>query len=251
VAADARCRRYVASTAWLFAACALSLFAVEVRKVTGTLSGIHKDREGNMSRWLSYAVGLVLLAGCASPADEVADSPDAATPEGTETASGAPRTGPVAPPTTNEEMIASAMAAAPAAVSGEATIIAVDENGQVRTLRQGSGPFTCIPDGPSPGVDPMCLDPNGLAWVKAWIARQPPPDGIVGFGYMLAGGSDASNEDPFASEPAAGSDWIETGPHVMIFTSGLSGYPTTHDDASRPFLMWAGTPYVHLMAPVR
>jgi hypothetical protein len=97
----------------------------------------------------------------------------------------------------------------------------------------------------------MCVDPNGLAWIQAWIARQPPPDGIVGFGYMLAGGSDASNHDPFATGPAAGGDWVETGPHVMIFGSGLTGYPTTHEDTSRPYLMWAGTPYEHLMAPVR
>jgi hypothetical protein len=148
-------------------------------------------------------------------------------------------------------MIASAMAAAPAAVSADATIIALDETGQVRTLRQGTGPFTCIPDGPSPGVDPMCVDPNGLTWIEAWIARQPPPEGIVGFGYMLAGGSDANNEDPFATEPAVGSNWIETGPHVMLFTNGLTGYPTSHEDTSRPYLMWPDTPYEHLMAPVQ
>ena len=33
---------------------------------------------------------------------------------------------------------------------------------------------------------------------------------------MLKGGSDASNDDAFASEPPAGKKWVQTGPHVMI-----------------------------------
>jgi hypothetical protein len=162
----------------------------------------------------------------------------------------APATGPVAPPTTDAEMIASALSAAPPAVAADATIIAIGADGQVRTLREGTGPFTCIPDGPSPGVDPICVDPNGLIWLNAWVAQQPPPPDLVGFGYMLAGGSDASNEDPFATGPAAGENWVDTGPHVMIFAPGLTGYPTTHDDTSRPYIMWPGTPFEHLMAPV-
>ena len=32
----------------------------------------------------------------------------------------------------------------------------------------------------------------------------------------LAGGTDASNIDPYAKEPTAGNHWIKTGPHVMI-----------------------------------
>jgi hypothetical protein len=162
-----------------------------------------------------------------------------------------PAVGPVAPPTTDAEMLASALSAAPPAVGRDATIIAMTADGQMRTLRAGAGPFTCMPDGPSPGVDPMCVDRNGLQWVEAWIAHQPPPEGLFGFGYMLAGGSDASNTDPFADTPASGQAWIETGPHVMVFGRGLTGYPTTHDDTSRPYLMWPGTPYEHLMAPVR
>jgi hypothetical protein len=211
--------------------------------------GSARIREGKMNRWLGIVCGLVVVASCTAPADE-GEEMSSEMPDAMEMEAAASSTGPVAPPTTDEEMITSALSAAPASVSSSATIIALDENGQVRTLRQGTGTFTCIPDGPSPGVDPMCVDPNGLAWVEAWIARTPPPDGLVGFGYMLAGGSDANNEDPFATEPAAGSDWVETGPHIMLFARGLTGYTTSHTDTSQPYLMWAGTPYEHLMAPV-
>jgi hypothetical protein len=192
--------------------------------------------------------GIALLVGCTQPAEEPAAA-------GTEAAAmdemAAPAVGPVAPPTTDEGMIASALSAAPEAVARDATVMALDANGQPRIVRQGTGPFTCIPDSPSPGVDPICVDANGLTWLNALLSQQPPPAGLVGFAYMLAGGSDASNTDPFATAPTPGTEWVDTGPHVMVLTSGLTGYPTTHDDTSRPYLMWPGTPYEHLMAPVQ
>ncbi len=81
-----------------------------------------------------------------------------------------------------------------------------------------------MPDRPkSPGLDPMCLDANAMAWVEALIAHQPPPEGRPGMMYMLAGGSDASNTDPYASGPTADNHWIATGPHVMMV--GAKGAP--------------------------
>jgi hypothetical protein len=158
-------------------------------------------------------------------------------------------------PMSDEEVIADAMAAAPEAVARHATIVAVDEQGEMRTIREGTNNFTCMPDNPqSPGRDPMCLDTNGMAWAHAWMTHTEPPKGQVGFGYMLQGGSDASNEDPFASAPAEGRDWVDTGPHVMLFNVGdaIQDYPTQkdHPDTSQPYVMWAGTPYEHLMIPV-
>jgi hypothetical protein len=145
------------------------------------------------------------------------------------------------------------MAAAPSAVAGQATILAMDDKMQIRTLREGSNGWTCLPDMAStPGTDPMCLDQNGMAWAKAWMSHSDPPGDQMGFGYMLMGGSDASNTDPFATEPAAGRPWIDTGAHVMILNIGdrFAGYPTTADDPTKPYIMWSGTPYAHLMIPV-
>jgi hypothetical protein len=60
-------------------------------------------------------------------------------------------------PKTDAELIASAMSAAPLAISKDATIVATGSDGKLRTLRQGQGAFTCVPDDPStPGNDPMC-----------------------------------------------------------------------------------------------
>lgn len=156
----------------------------------------------------------------------------------------------------DKAMIASAESAAPKAVGKNATIVAADASGKMRTLRQGTNGFTCMPDDPStPGPDPMCMDANAKAWLDAMMAHKTPPAGKVGFMYMLAGGSDASNTDPYATKPAASGHWIKTGPHVMIVGADAgfyAAYPKGPDpDTSVPYVMWAGTPYQHLMAPVK
>ena len=113
-----------------------------------------------------------------------------------------------------------------------------------------------MPDNPAtPGPDPMCMDKNALEWVHAWIGHTNPAPGKVGFMYMLAGGTDASNTDPYAAKPDAKNHWIKTGPHVMIVGADASFYdmyPKSADpDTTVPYVMWAGTPYQHLMAPVK
>ncbi len=154
------------------------------------------------------------------------------------------------------QMVASAMRAAPASVAKDATIMAMDAAGKMRTLRKGTNGFTCLPDSPAtPGPDPMCLDGNGMAWAQAWMTHQPPPPGKLGLVYMLEGGTDASNTDPFAAEPEAGNHWIKTGAHVMLVGADdafYDGYPKHADPDTRvPYVMWAGTPYQHLMAPIK
>lgn len=152
------------------------------------------------------------------------------------------------------DMIASAQSAAPAAVGAAATVYGFDAGGAMITLREGSNGWWCLPDTPStPGPDPMCGDANAMEWAMAWIGKTEPPAGKVGFIYMLAGGTDASNTDPYAQGPTEGNNWITTGPHVMIMNAGeqMAGYPTAPDpDTSQPYVMWAGTPYAHLMIPV-
>ena len=90
----------------------------------------------------------------------------------------------------------------------------------------------------TPGPDPMCLDANAMEWAKAWMGHQTPPAGKVGFMYMLAGGTDASNTDPYATKPPATNYWIKTGPHVMVVGADASfydSYPKNADpDTSVP-----------------
>lgn len=152
------------------------------------------------------------------------------------------------------EMIASAESAAPADVGASATIYGFDAAGGMITLREGTSGWWCMPDSPAtPGPDPMCGDANAMEWAMAWIGKTEPPSGKVGFIYMLSGGTDASNTDPYATGPADGNNWITTGPHVMIMNAGdmMAGYPTDpNPNTAMPYVMWSGTPYAHLMIPV-
>jgi hypothetical protein len=151
-------------------------------------------------------------------------------------------------------LIKSAESAAPAALSKAASIFAMNEKGEMRTLREGTNGWWCMPDSPAtPGPDPMCGDANSMQWAMAWIGQKDPPKGKVGFMYMLQGGTDASNTDPYAKAPGDGNNWIKTGPHVMVVNAMdmMAGYPDkATPDTLQPYVMWPGTPYAHLMLPI-
>ncbi|AXK72168.1 hypothetical protein DWG18_07640 [Lysobacter sp. TY2-98] len=153
-------------------------------------------------------------------------------------------------------MIRSAMTAAPKKVGEAATIVVAEEDGSMRTLRKGTGGFTCMPDNPTtPGPDPMCMDASAMGWAHAWMTHTAPPAGRVGFMYMLEGGTDASNTDPYAKAPTSANHWVKTGPHVMVVGADpefYAAYPKdAQPDTSMPYVMWPGTPYQHLMIPVK
>lgn len=161
--------------------------------------------------------------------------------------------GPPPAPKSDQALIESAMSAAPASVSKDAAVVDMS-GGKMRTLRKGTNGWTCTPDDPgTPGDDPMCLDPNGWDWLMALMANKPPAD-KVGFIYMLKGGSDASNVDPAITTPKDGR-WVTTGPHVMVVgppAKLMPGYiKGDYPDTSKPYVMWAGSPYGHLMIPVK
>jgi hypothetical protein len=146
------------------------------------------------------------------------------------------------------------MAAAPTSLSRNATVVQAQADGSMTTLREGNNGWTCMPDNPTtPGPDPMCMDQNASQWAMAWMGKKTPPSDTPGVMYMLSGGTDASNTDPYVQAPAEGNNWIETGPHLMVVGSQalLKGYPSgPKPDTKAPYVMWAGTPYAHLMIPV-
>jgi len=150
---------------------------------------------------------------------------------------------------TDEQLIENATSAAPEAVGKNASVV----NWDMKTLRTGSNGFTCIPNDPAtPSDDPMCVDENGMAWMHAYMSKSEPPKGKVAFSYMLKGSTAASNTDPFATKPADGAKWVEDGPHVMIMNSPemMALYPSEWD-GTQPYVMYANTPYAHLMIPVK
>jgi len=73
---------------------------------------------------------------------------------------------------------------------------------------------------------------------------------------MLKGDGGVSNTDPYATEETTDNNWVKTGPHVMIVgaeaKSMMQGYPREPKaDPNKPYVMWPGTPYEHLMLPVK
>ena len=154
-----------------------------------------------------------------------------------------------------EAKIKSALEAAPAAVTDAATVVdwPTAPGTEPALLRQGSNEWLCLPDNPAtPGPDPMCVDSTWAAWMNAYMAGTEPQVTKLGIAYMLAGGSEASNVDPFATQPAAGEDRFMSPPHIMLLRPG--GYDpadfTTDQTSGGPYIMWEGTPYEHLMVPV-
>jgi hypothetical protein len=162
---------------------------------------------------------------------------------------------PVASQDDAEAKIENAMSAAPAALAENATILdnELDADGKFVVLREGSNGWFCQPDAPgTPGPDPICLDQTWLDWVYAFVAGEEPNTTVAGLAYMLQGGSEASNTDPFATEPAAGDEWMSSPPHIMVIMPGEIDQTvfTTEHDSGEPWIMWAGTPYEHIMMPV-
>jgi hypothetical protein len=96
------------------------------------------------------------------------------------------------------------------------------------------------------------LDQTWLDWLYAFFAGEEPNVTVPGLAYMLQGGSDPSNTDPLATEPAAGEEWVSSPPHVMLLLPeelDQTVFSTDHD-SGEPYVMWAGTPYEHIMMPV-
>jgi hypothetical protein len=145
-------------------------------------------------------------------------------------------------------LIHSATSAGPRSISDNAAVMAADASGKMVQLRPGTNGWTCIPDEPStPGLDPMCIDKNGMDWVQGLMAKAPKPKNTApGLIYMLEGGSDISATDPFATKT---DHYVSSPAHYMImwpYDAKSTGFSTTPKKTGT-WIMWAGTPYAHLM----
>ena len=155
------------------------------------------------------------------------------------------------------EKIASALSAAPASIAANATVVEITKDGKVVTLRPGSNGWTCVPSDPKSKYvenNSVCADQTFLAFHGALMAGKPAPDiKQVGYSYMLSTNDWESNTDAMAKAPTATNQWHHLGPHVMIAYPDkkmLEGLPT-HPSKNGAYVMWAGTPYAHVMFPVK
>ncbi|MBA2627348.1 MAG: hypothetical protein H0U85_04995 [Gemmatimonadales bacterium] len=153
--------------------------------------------------------------------------------------------------------IASATAAAPRSISRDATVLAwPDSSGRMAKLRSGTNGWTCLPSQRKTKYisnNAMCLDANFLELVTAMVAQRPPVLKGVGYAYMLTNDTWESNTDPAGVAPTSDNQWHHAGSHVMVVypdRSALAGLPT-EPGTSGPYVMWASTPYAHVMWPVK
>jgi hypothetical protein len=146
-----------------------------------------------------------------------------------------------------EAKIARAMEAAPDFITQKATII--DSDGTV--LREGTNGWHCMPSMPG-GAHPMCNDAVWMQLLSAVGGKADFNTDRVGISYMLAGDDNVNNADPYDTKPDPGEVWVQEGPHLMIIVPGTEALDGLSDDpdSGGPYVMWKGTPYVHIMVPV-
>jgi hypothetical protein len=139
--------------------------------------------------------------------------------------------------------IAKALSAGPEALVAHAT---VQECGGA-VLRQGDNGYTCFPDMGAEGRQ-MCLDGPWVQFLEALIEGAPPPAVTnVAVGYWLQGEYALSNESP----EAEGGVMFDGSPHIALLVPEemRAGLPTTPPSGA-PWVMWADTPYAHVMVLV-
>ncbi|TPH15780.1 hypothetical protein EPA86_08795 [Litorilituus lipolyticus] len=142
-----------------------------------------------------------------------------------------------------------AMAAAPAAISQNATI--VDSDGSL--LQKGTNGWTCMPDTMPGDKAPMCNDAVWMKMMKAVATKAEFTATGIGISYMLKGdiGSGVSNSTPYHPDHKNAHDYTETGPHMMIIVPKSMLEGVSRDPKSGgPYVMWGDTPYAHIMVPV-
>ena len=149
-----------------------------------------------------------------------------------------------------DKVIKSAMSAGPESISADATIL----DWEMNVVREGTNEWTCLPDRPTTeGEDPWCITGPWMNFLDAYVNQTEPTYDEFGIAYMLMGDSPVSNSDPYQTEPTGPEDWVTgVGAHIMLLVpdkSLLKGMTTDHLNGG-PWVMWADTPYAHVMIPI-
>ncbi len=170
---------------------------------------------------------------------------------------------PSGPHTSSEWKIWAYSTAAPSYIAENCTVVDVDGS----ILREGSNGWTAMAANPRGMANPengwkdpheampMVGDGAAMQWAMAYMSGKTPEIDSDGFAWMLHGdmGEDNTKQLVFNKEDAAEGQWIESGPHLMLFPKDpatLEGQ-TTDFNTGAPYIMFAGTGYDHLMIPVQ
>jgi hypothetical protein len=148
--------------------------------------------------------------------------------------------------------------AAPAFIGKYATVIGA--SGKV--LREGTNGWRCEPFMPMPKdgfkhpheTAAACSDKNAVAWANAYKSNNKPELEGDGWIWMIHGDLGVDNFKPYTDgqKDAGHKHFIESGAHMMLMPkdpSSLDGQTTDYTTGA-PYVMFKGTPYVHLMIPL-
>lgn len=174
--------------------------------------------------------------------------------------------GEVAPPKTPEDLLAmtdaeavafAVMAAPTMDFAKGARFYRVNEKGELKLLKDGTGPWNFIAGVPvgsaklPASIAPMVLDEEGMKWLRAKLAGQEPKLERVGVGFLWAG-NQLYNPETRALRPIL--------PNVMVIwpldaeATGLGSRPGLGIKPERGpkevRVMLPKTPYAHVVVPV-
>jgi hypothetical protein len=152
--------------------------------------------------------------------------------------------------------VANARSAAPAQIAMNATVLdgVVYDSVPGATLAAGDNGWTCYASDPrTEADDPVCLDEQGMAFERAWLAHQTPHLTGMGIAYLLKGGVSPSDTDPFKMAPDSGQPWIQEPPQIGIAMPSARSYTglPTRRRPDGPWVKFAGTPYAYIVIPSR
>lgn len=152
----------------------------------------------------------------------------------------------------DEELIRTAMSAAPPHISKAATIMAPGPGGKLKVLKEGTNEFTCLADlSGQESPDPVCTDKTGTAWLTSMLNKEEKPATTTpGVAYMGLGGWHWEKDGQVVMDPATpGAKRVKEPPHWMMLwpfdekATALPVMPTRFG----AYVMYSGTPYAHLM----
>ena len=169
---------------------------------------------------------------------------------------------PDGPHTSSEWKIWAYSTAAPSYIASGCSVVDVDGT----LLREGTNGWTAMAANPRGMANPengwnnpheampMVGDAQAMKWAMAYMGGKTPQMDHDGWAWMLHGdmGEDNTKHLVFNKEDAAEGQWIESGPHLMLFPkdpASLEGN-TTDFMSGAPCIMFKGTGYDHLMIPV-
>ena len=139
----------------------------------------------------------------------------------------------------------------PAEIATKAAVVRIDPKGHATSLRAGSNGFTCFVGVPGDPDAPFCGDKNAYGWIVSAASNQPKPANTApGIAYMAQGGVHFETDTKdVVMMPGANTHPVREPPHWMLmwpFDAATSGLPTK-ENAGGVYIMFAGTPYAHLM----